>query len=83
MLRRKAVRNKALCWHSPVIHTERHRKEDEEIMVRLGHSEFEANLLKKKNGETMKDALNRSESANCGGLCLEPQVLRRQGRNLT
>lgn len=38
---------------------------------------------KKKNGHTRKDELNslvalRSESANCGGLSLESQVLRRQ-----
>lgn len=63
--------------------TERWRQEDEEIMFMLGHSEFELNLLKKKNGHTRKDELNglvalRSESANCGGLSLQPQVLRRQ-----
>lgn len=40
-------------------------------------------IFKRKNGHTRKNELNslvalRSESANCGGFSLEPQVLRRR-----
>lgn len=36
----------------------RWRQEDQEIMVMLGYSEFEANLLKKKKMETIEGTVS-------------------------